>query len=191
MFQSRSGRPPSLYTHSIPNSGSFIRPTAAISYGVSFLSALTAKYIEVPHGTASLEKVVLGSSGGAIEVEAVGLDKIRSKLSRLERLREVSLDNELVSKADPPGKIARTCPGEWPRICTGSLPLSSMVVSTASTARPSVYAGTLFPPVFMVIVMRNTLTLPVHSQGAFTAPSVSVWFVCALSITLNATLRVP
>ncbi len=97
---------------SVPNSGSFIRPTAAgVSYGVSFLRALTAKYIEIPHGSASLEKVILGSSGGAIEVEAVGLDKIRNKLARLERLREVSLDNESVSSADPPGEISRTCPG--------------------------------------------------------------------------------
>ena len=97
---------------SIPKSGSFIRPTAAISYGVTFLSALTAKYIEVPHGTASLDKVTLGSSGGAIEVEAVGLDKVRSRLARLEKLREVSLDNESVSRADPPGAITRTCPSE-------------------------------------------------------------------------------
>ena len=97
----------------MPNSGTFIRPTAAgISYGVSFLSALTAKYVETYHGTASLEKVLLGSSGGAIEVEAVGLDKIRSKLARLERLREVSLDNELVSKANPPGEIAQNCTGK-------------------------------------------------------------------------------
>ncbi|KAI0748566.1 hypothetical protein C8Q80DRAFT_1103758 [Daedaleopsis nitida] len=95
----------------VPNSGSFIRPTAAISYGVTFLSALTSKYIDLPRGTASLEKVVLGSSGGAIEVEAVGLDKIRNNLARLERLREVSLDNEYVSKADPAGEVTRTCPG--------------------------------------------------------------------------------
>ncbi|KAH9945843.1 uncharacterized protein BXZ73DRAFT_86099 [Epithele typhae] len=94
----------------VPNSGSFIRPAAAINYGVSFLSALTAKYVETVRGTASQEKVVLGSSGGAIEVEAVNLDKIRSKLSRLERLKDVSLDNESVSSANPPGEIARTCP---------------------------------------------------------------------------------
>ncbi|TBU35667.1 hypothetical protein BD311DRAFT_707861 [Dichomitus squalens] len=99
------------FTCLVPNSGSFIRPSAAISYGVSFLSALTAKYIETPHGGALSEKIVLGSSGGAIEVEAVGLNKIRSKQARLERLREVSLDNENVSRGDAPGEIQRTCPG--------------------------------------------------------------------------------
>lgn len=97
--------------HSAPNSGSFIRPTAAVTYGLSFLSALTAKYIELPSGNSSSEKVILGSSGGAIEVEAVGLNKIRNNLARLERLREVSLDNENVSRADPPGEIHRTCAG--------------------------------------------------------------------------------
>ncbi|EEB93744.1 hypothetical protein MPER_07563 [Moniliophthora perniciosa FA553] len=56
------------------------------------------------------EKVVLGSSNGAIEVEAVNLDKIREKFSNLERLREVSLENELIARADPPGMIRKTCP---------------------------------------------------------------------------------
>ncbi|OBZ69257.1 Tubulin-specific chaperone E [Grifola frondosa] len=93
----------------IPNSGSFIRPSPAISYGRSFLTALVAKYVELPHGIS--ERVILGSSGGAIEVEAVGLDKIRGNLCHLERLREVSLDNEGVSSADTPGTIERTCPG--------------------------------------------------------------------------------
>lgn len=105
---------PTLFSHplhSAPNSGSFIRPTAAITHGSSFLSALTAKYIEIPHGDSSSEKVILGSSGGAIEVEAVGLNKIRNNLARLERLREVSLDNENVSRADPPGEVRRTCAG--------------------------------------------------------------------------------
>ncbi|KAH9857205.1 hypothetical protein C2E23DRAFT_806938 [Lenzites betulinus] len=99
------------FTCLVPNSGSFIRPSSTISYGVSFLTALTAKYIDIPHGGSSSEKVILGSSGGAIEVEAVGLDKIRGKLAQLERLREVSLDSELVSTADAPGEIERTCPG--------------------------------------------------------------------------------
>ncbi|OCH92105.1 RNI-like protein [Obba rivulosa] len=93
----------------VPNSGSFIRPSPAISYGTSFMTALVSKYVESTHGAAA-EKVILGSSGGAIEVEAVGLDKIRNKLSRLERLREVSLDNEGVASADEPGTIKRTCP---------------------------------------------------------------------------------
>ena len=96
----------------MPNAGSFIRPTASgISYGTTFLKALVSKYIEAAHGSGP-EKVVLGSSNGAIEVEAVNLDKIRGKLSNLQRLREVSLDNELVSSSDPPVEIRRTCPGK-------------------------------------------------------------------------------
>lgn len=99
----------------IPCSGSFIRPSASISYGISFLSALFAKYSESLHGS-SLEKVVLGSSNGSIEVEAPGLDRVRNNLSRLERLREVSLDGEGVATADTPGSVRRTCPGKYDRI---------------------------------------------------------------------------
>ncbi|KAI0957748.1 hypothetical protein AcW1_006039 [Taiwanofungus camphoratus] len=95
----------------VPSSGSFIRISSAISYGKSFLTALVSKYVEELHGASSLETVVLGSSGGAIEVEAVGLDKIRGRLAHLERLREISLDNEGVSSIDPPGAIEHTCPG--------------------------------------------------------------------------------
>ena len=97
----------------VPNAGSFIRPTANnISYGVSFLAALTEKYIEIPRSSSGKETVTLGSSNGTIEVEAVGLDKIRAKLSRLDSLREVSLDNREVASADQPGSIGNTCPGE-------------------------------------------------------------------------------
>lgn len=75
------------------------------------LAALTEKYIEIPHKSAGKEVVTLGSSNGAIEVEAVGLDKIRAKLSRLDTLREVSLDQKDVSSPDPPDSIRKTCPG--------------------------------------------------------------------------------
>jgi hypothetical protein len=54
----------------------------------------------------------LGSSKGAIEVEAVGLDKIRGKFAKLQTLREVSLDGENVAASDPPGEIRKTCPRE-------------------------------------------------------------------------------
>lgn len=67
------------------------------------------------HGSGA-EKVILGSSKGAIEVEAVNLNKIRGKLSNLQRLREVSLDNEGVFASDPPGEIQRTCPGQFTNI---------------------------------------------------------------------------
>ncbi|KAF9482808.1 RNI-like protein [Pholiota conissans] len=91
-------------------SGSFIRPTPHILYGVSFLHALSAKYIETLHGSQTQEKVTLGSSQGAIQVEAVSLDKIREKFARLDRLREVSLENANVVKGDPSGSIVNTCP---------------------------------------------------------------------------------
>ncbi|KAL5532876.1 hypothetical protein ACEPAF_4650 [Sanghuangporus sanghuang] len=95
---------------SVPGSGSFIRPSPAISYGQSFLSALVSKYVEPPHSSGQKETVFLGSSSGAIEVEAIGLDKVRGKLARLEHLREISLDAEEVAYADSLGEITRTCP---------------------------------------------------------------------------------
>ncbi|OCB88021.1 RNI-like protein [Sanghuangporus baumii] len=95
---------------SVPGSGSFIRPSPAISYGQSFLSALVSKYVESPHSSGQKETVFLGSSSGAIEVEAIGLDKVRGKLARLEHLREISLDAEEVAYADSLGEITRTCP---------------------------------------------------------------------------------
>ena len=69
------------------------------------MKALIEKYIELPQG--SQETVILGSSNGAIEVEAVNLDKIRGKLSQLEQLRTISLDRESVSSVDPPGEIRK------------------------------------------------------------------------------------
>lgn len=80
--------------------------------GQTFLCALINKYVEQPHGSDTRETVVLGSSNGAIQVEAVNLDKIRGKFSNLERLQEVSLDNEGVSQVDPPGEIRKKCPSQ-------------------------------------------------------------------------------
>lgn len=71
-----------------------------------------SKYMEALHGSASKETVVLGSSQGAIEIQAVNLDKIRAKLSNLARLREVSLNKEGVAAADPPGAVRNVCPSE-------------------------------------------------------------------------------
>lgn len=102
-----------LSIHSYKTSGSFIRQTPHILYGVSFLDALSAKYIETLHGSQSQETVTLGSSQGAIRVEAVSLDKIREKFARLDRLREVSLENANVVKGDPAGSIRDTCPSEY------------------------------------------------------------------------------
>lgn len=64
----------------------------------------------MPHGSGT-EKVVLGSSRGAIEVEAVNLDKIRGNLSNIEKLREVSLDDERIAVPGEPGEIRKMCPG--------------------------------------------------------------------------------
>ncbi|KLO19152.1 RNI-like protein [Schizopora paradoxa] len=94
----------------VPGSGSFIRPSQSISYGCTFLEALSSKYIELLHGEKQKESVVLGSSNGIIEVEAVGLDKVRSKLSNLQKLREVSLDGENIAVCDPPGSISKISP---------------------------------------------------------------------------------
>jgi len=94
-----------------PGTGSFIRPLSSLQIrGQTFLCALINKYVEQPHGSDTRETVVLGSSNGAIQVEAVNLDKIRGKFSDLERLQEVSLDKEGVSQADPPGEIRKKCP---------------------------------------------------------------------------------
>ena len=90
--------------------GSFIRPLPSLQYGKTFLEALTGKYIEQLHGSNTQETVILGSSNGAIQVEAVNLDKIRGKFANLENLQEVYLDKENVSEADPPGEIRKRCP---------------------------------------------------------------------------------
>ena len=71
---------------------------------------MRSKYLEQLHGSQTQETVVLGSSAGAIEVEAVNLDKIRAKLARLDRLRDVSLDDTDAACADLPGTIADACP---------------------------------------------------------------------------------
>ncbi|KAF8651434.1 hypothetical protein AX16_004735 [Volvariella volvacea WC 439] len=94
----------------VPHAGSFIRPPANLAHSRSFVEALESKYIEQPRASEAPEIVVLGSSAGAIEVEAVRLDKVRQRLAKLERLREASLDCESVAKADPPGTILKTCP---------------------------------------------------------------------------------
>ncbi|KAJ3997286.1 hypothetical protein F5050DRAFT_1569683 [Lentinula boryana] len=107
----------------IPNAGSFIRPSVQVIRGVSFLQALKAKYVEELYGSTSQEKVTLGSSNGVI-VEAVNLDKIRNKLANLGRIREVSLENEFVSRVDEPGSIRETCPN------VQGLDLSASLLST-------------------------------------------------------------
>ena len=96
----------------VPNAGSFIRPSTSICYGISFLQALSSRYIELLHDSGSREQVVLGSSGGAIRVEAVNLDKIRGKFSNLLNLREISVDGQNVATSDPEGEMRKTCPSK-------------------------------------------------------------------------------
>ncbi|KZV96199.1 RNI-like protein [Exidia glandulosa HHB12029] len=95
------------YFHcSVPGAGSFIRETPAIVRGRSFLAAFVEKYIDDPsQHQGAIEKVTLGSSNGVIEVEAVNLNKIRSKLLNFASLREVSLDSERVSSAGEPNEL--------------------------------------------------------------------------------------
>ena len=71
---------------------------------------MTSKYVEALHGSDTQETVVLGSSQGTIEVEAVSLDKIRQKFARLDQLREISLEHANVVKGDEPGRILEICP---------------------------------------------------------------------------------
>ncbi|KAJ7864819.1 hypothetical protein B0H14DRAFT_2440573, partial [Mycena olivaceomarginata] len=160
------------FTCRVQNAGSFIRPTPSISYGTSFLKALYSKYVELPHGSESQEKVLLGSSNGAIEVEAVDLDKIRGKFAHLDRLREVSLDNENVSRYDePPGTIRATCPS------VRGLDLSTSLISSWDLiARISAE----LPALQRLSLNRNRLQSPRDSMTAA--------FTNLIELRLNGTL---
>ncbi|KAF8636511.1 hypothetical protein AX17_003325 [Amanita inopinata Kibby_2008] len=118
----------------VPGAASFIRPSARISFGRSFLDALFSKYIEALHGSGSQENVILGSSNGTIQVEAVGLDKIRGKLSDIGQLREVSLQG--VSASSSPGTILKTCPNIRGLDLSGSLLPSWDTVASITSELP-------------------------------------------------------
>jgi hypothetical protein len=83
-----------------------------LNQGRTFLEALRDKYIESTHNE-GIESITLGSSDGAIEVEAVDMNKVRRKFARLEELKEVGLENYTISSAGRPGEIATTCPSKW------------------------------------------------------------------------------
>ncbi|KAK0211164.1 hypothetical protein DFS33DRAFT_1252202 [Desarmillaria ectypa] len=157
----------------IPNSGSFIRPSSNVSYGRSFLEALQSKYIELPHGSESTEKVILGSSHGSIEIEALNLDKIREKFSNLERLREISLDNELVCKGDEPGAIKKTCPNVRGLDLSMSLIPSWDVIASITTELPALTR---------LVLNRNRLDSPRD------AAKMSSAFMRVTDLQLNDTL---
>ena len=115
---------------------SFIRPLPSLQYGKTFIEALTGKYIEQLHGLDKQETVILGSSNGAIQVEAVNLDKIRGKFANLERLQEVCLDKESVFGADPPGEIRKRCPSQS---CDSPMFPSNLFASSSKTSRASIF----------------------------------------------------
>lgn len=52
------------------------------------------------------ELIMLGSSNGAIQVEAVDLAKVRRKFARLDRLKEVGLEAEDVATLNAPRSLA-------------------------------------------------------------------------------------
>ncbi|KAF5330813.1 hypothetical protein D9619_005494 [Psilocybe cf. subviscida] len=136
-------------------SGSFIRPTSHISYGVSFIDALSSKYIDTLHGSHTQENIILGSSAGAIKVEAVSLDKIRQKFARLDRLREVSLDNAYIVKGDPPGQVTKTCPN------IRGLDLSQNLLPSWETVAQITQE---LPALERLSLNRNRLQMPVISD---------------------------
>lgn len=76
------------------------------------MHALLSKYVDLPQSASTVETVILGSSKGAIEVEAPGLNRIRRNLARPEKLREVSLDGEYVSSPGEEGEISEKCPSK-------------------------------------------------------------------------------
>ncbi|KAH8826871.1 CAP Gly-rich domain-containing protein [Flagelloscypha sp. PMI_526] len=97
------------FSSRFPSSGSFLRLSPQVQFGRPFIVALLDKYVESYHGSQP-ESVILGSSNGSIQVEAVNLDKIRAKFSNVGRLKEISLHGELVSFAgEQPDEIKETC----------------------------------------------------------------------------------
>lgn len=144
-------------------SGSFIRPTAqGLSLGRSLLEALYEKYTGQPQiekdavsngQPGQPEMIMLGSSNGAIRVEAVDLAKVRRKFARLDRLKEVGLEAEGISTLSAPNFaaegtgnanedvtsiLARTCPSSC--VFFFSLPAPCSIHPSAllerSTGRP-------------------------------------------------------
>ncbi|KAG9099354.1 hypothetical protein FS749_001414 [Ceratobasidium sp. UAMH 11750] len=80
-----------------------------IVLGVDFGTALLDKYVG-SRRTNGQESVILGSSNGAIVVEAPRMDGVRARISQVERLRRISLDNCDVATPGDLETIARLCP---------------------------------------------------------------------------------
>ncbi|KAG8729309.1 hypothetical protein FRC12_021068, partial [Ceratobasidium sp. 428] len=97
------------FTCGVPNAGSFLRPnTPSIVVGVDFSTALLDKYVD-GRRTNGQDSVILGSSNGAIIVEAPRLDGVRARISQVERLRRISLDNCDVATPGDLTAIAKLC----------------------------------------------------------------------------------
>ncbi|KAK2466834.1 hypothetical protein APHAL10511_001092 [Amanita phalloides] len=173
----------------VPGAGSFIRPSPKISFGTSFLDALSSKYIESLHGSQSQESVILGSSNGSIHVHAIHLDKIRRKLSDLSRLREVSLDRESVAHSDPPGAIFRTCPSEFccsfPVHCA-PIPKDIHGLDLSNSLIPSwnvvAQIASELPSLGRLALNRTRISLP-NDTDRFTNA-----FPCLVELQLNRTM---
>ncbi|EPQ57923.1 hypothetical protein GLOTRDRAFT_71849 [Gloeophyllum trabeum ATCC 11539] len=144
-----------------PTAASFIRPAVkGLSYGRSFLAALAEKYID-DSPAPSKEVVTLGSSHGLIQVEAVGLAKVRSNLADLARLVEVSLDGAHIAWAEQPPQVAERCPNirgldlslnllpSWPALATltAQLPhLTRLALNSTRLALSPLPASPPSPP---------------------------------------------
>ncbi|KAH9060015.1 hypothetical protein EDB87DRAFT_1618027 [Lactarius vividus] len=156
-----------------PGAGSFIRPLPSLQYGKTFLEALTGKYIEQLHGSDTQETVILGSSNGAIRVEAVNLDKIRGKFASLESLQEVSLDKENVFGPGAPGETRKRCPNIKGVDLSHSLIPSWDVVALIATELPSLER----------LALNNNRLRPPSDLKLVTDA-----FSCIVELQLNATL---
>lgn len=77
-----------------------------------YVEQLPTQALDATGKAQPVETVILGSSNGAIVVEAPSLDRIRQKLGKLENLRHASLDGEEVSSAGEPGEIRQRCPSK-------------------------------------------------------------------------------
>lgn len=89
----------------LPGAGAFIKctgRTTPLIRGASLIDALEERYgplgdREKNKGPLTDAAVVLGSSNAAIVVEAPNMDGVRSRIGRLERLREIGFDGEWVA----------------------------------------------------------------------------------------------
>ena len=94
-----------VFTTAQDGSGAFIKESpGCLIRGISFVEALEERYGAIvastdhnlPTTSKRIDKLALGSSG--IIVEAPGLDAVKTKIGKLEKLREVGLEGEGVCR---------------------------------------------------------------------------------------------